>query len=40
MFCGLEEEQTRFRKKKAKKRNKRKAANRGQKWVAWDEWVS
>ena len=39
MFCGLEEELTKFRRKKwkTKKRNK---PHRGQKWVGWDERVS
>ena len=38
MFCGLgEEERTKIRKKKGKKRNK---PHRGQKWVGWNERVS
>ena len=37
MFCGLaEEERTKFRKEKGKKRKK---PHRGQKWVGWDERV-
>ena len=39
MFCGLEEERTRFRKKQ-KGKKKRKIPHRGQNWVGWDERVS
>ena len=38
MFCGLEEERTKIRKKKRK--NKRNKPHRGQKRVGWDERVS
>ena len=43
MFCGLEEERTKIRKKKKEKKKKGKKRNkphRGQKWVGWDERVS
>ena len=39
MFCGLEEERTKIRKKK-KEKKKRNKPHRGQKWVGWDERVS
>ena len=40
MFYGLEEEHTRFRKKKKEKGKKRKKPHCSQKWVGKDEKIS
>ena len=42
MFCGLEEERTKIRKKKKEKKRekKRNEPHCGQKWVGWDKRIS